>query len=87
MSPVLEQPTVEGKEVITLTVNPALNRLKPYRTAGGRFYLRAGKDKKDATGRELIRIAQAAGELHYDESPALGTSLGDLSMPRVLRVS
>lgn len=37
-----------------------------YRTAGGRFYVRSGKDKKDATGRELMRIAQAAGELHYD---------------------
>ena len=60
---------------------PALNRLKPYRTAGGRFYIRVGKDKKDATGRELVRIAEAAGELHYDESPVLGASLADLSLP------
>jgi len=80
VSPVLLQHTVEGKAVITLTVDPALNRLKPYRTAGGRFYLRAGKDKKDATGRELIRIAQATGELHYDECPVFGTGLADLSM-------
>ena len=79
VSPVLEQHVIEGREIIVLTVMPALNRSKPYRTAGGRFYLRVGRDKKDATGRELVRIAQAAGELHYDESPVWGTTLNDLS--------
>jgi len=81
ISPVIEQHTVEGHDIIVLIVRPELNRLKPYRTAGGRFYIRTGKDKKDATGRELIRIAQAAGELHYDESPVLGTSVAALSLP------
>jgi ATP-dependent DNA helicase RecG len=28
-----------------------------------------------------VRIAQAAGELHYDESPVLGATLADLSLP------
>ena len=79
ISPVLEQYTVEGRDIVALTVMPALNRLKPYRTAGGRFYLRVGQDKKDATGRELVRIAQAAGELHYDESPVWEATLGDLA--------
>ncbi len=63
-----------------MTVLRELNRHKPYRTAGGRFYIRVGKDKKDATGRELIHIAQAAGELHYDETPVIGASLSDFSM-------
>ena len=27
-----------------------------------------------------MRIAQASGELHYDESPVLGTTLADLSL-------
>jgi len=80
ISPVIEQYTVSGQDIIVLTVRPELNRSKPYRTAGGRFYIRTGKDKKDATGRELIRIAQAAGELHYDESPVYGTGLADLSL-------
>lgn len=80
ISPILEQVTVEGKDLIVLTVKPDLNRQKPYRTAGGRFYVRVGRDKKDATGRELLRIAQAAGELHYDESPVWGTTLADFSM-------
>ena len=79
VSPVLEQHRIEDREIVVLTVMPALNRSKPYRTAGGRFYLRVGRDKKDATGRELVRIAQAAGELHYDESPVWGTTLNDLS--------
>lgn len=80
VSPVLEQHTVEGRDLVALTVTPALNRLKPYRTAGGRFYLRVGRDKQDATGRELLRIAQAAGELHYDESPVWGARPGDLAL-------
>lgn len=81
VSPVLEQHTFEGREIIALTIKPELNRQKPYRTAGGRFYIRVGRDKQDATGRELMRIAQAAGELHYDESPVLGAGLAALSLP------
>jgi ATP-dependent DNA helicase RecG len=81
ISPIIEQFSLIGRPVLAVTIKPALNRLKPYRTAGGRFYLRVGRDKKDATGRELVRIAQAAGELHYDESPVLGAGLADLSLP------
>ncbi|MCP4398730.1 MAG: hypothetical protein GY801_15705 [bacterium] len=81
VSPVMTQQTIDGKEIIVLTVASELNRFKPYRTAGGRFYIRSGKDKKDATGRELMRIAQSAGELHYDESPVIGAGLQELSMP------
>ncbi|MCZ7636136.1 MAG: putative DNA binding domain-containing protein [Verrucomicrobia bacterium] len=81
VSPVLEQHELAGKTVLSLAVRPELNRQKPYRTAGGLFYVRVGRDKQDATGRELVRIAQAAGELHYDESPVLQTSVQDLSMP------
>ncbi len=80
ISPVIQQQTIRGKEVVVLTILPALNQFKPYRTAGGRFYIRSGKDKKDATGRELVRIAQAAGELHYDESPVIGASLQHFSI-------
>ncbi len=79
VSPVMEIFSVDEKSIIVLTVDPAFNGQKPYRTAGGRFYLRVGRDKRDATGRELIRIAQASGELHYDESPVLGTELEDIS--------
>lgn len=39
------------------------------------------EDKRDATGRELMRIAQAAGELHYDESPVMGAGLDQFSLP------
>lgn len=80
ISPIIEQLSLDGRTILALSVRTALNRLKPYRTAGGRFYVRVGRDKQDATGRELMRIAQAAGELHYDESPVLGAGLGELSM-------
>lgn len=77
--PGLEEVMVEGQIVIILDVLPALNRQKPYSTQGGRFYVRVGADKKDATGRELVRIAQSAGELHYDESPVRGAELSAFS--------
>ena len=65
VSPTIEEQILSGVPIMVLRVAPELNRLKPYRTAGGRFYIRVGRDKKDATGRELIRIVQAAGELYY----------------------
>lgn len=79
ITPGLEQVAVEGRIVVVLDVSPELNRQKPYSTQGGRFYLRVGADKRDATGRELIRVAQSAGELHYDESPVRGAELSSLS--------
>ncbi len=85
ISPVLEQYSLEGRDILALRVMPNLNLLKPYRTAGGQFYLRAGRDKQDATGRELIRIAQAAGELHYDESPVWGAGLDELNLDAFAR--
>ncbi|MFZ2420680.1 MAG: ATP-binding protein, partial [Anaerolineae bacterium] len=36
VSPIIEQLVLAGRTVLALTVKPALNRLKPYRTAGGR---------------------------------------------------
>jgi ATP-dependent DNA helicase RecG len=81
VSPVLDTVREGEQDVLVLQVRPDLNAQKPYRTAGGRFYVRVGRDKRDATGRELIRIAQATGELHYDESPVWGTSLDDLHLP------
>ena len=80
VSPMIETFSIDGKSIVVLTVNPIFNGLKPYRTAGGRFYIRIGRDKRDATGRELVRIAQASGELHYDESPVVGTDLDDFSL-------
>jgi len=80
VSPMIETFSIDGKSIVVLTVNPIFNGMKPYRTAGGRFYIRISRDKRDATGRELVRIAQASGELHYDESPVVGTDLDDFSL-------
>lgn len=77
--PGIETITLDDKTIVALDVVADLNRQKPYSTQGGRFYIRVGTDKKDATGRELIRIAQSAGELHYDESPVRGALPATLS--------
>lgn len=81
ITPGLAAIALDGRTVIVVDVEPGLNRQKPYSTQGGRFFLRVGTDKKDATGRELIRIAQSAGELHYDETPVRGAGLDALSHP------
>jgi len=78
--PIIEQYSINNKEILIINIAKNLNSQKPYRTASGRFYIRTGKDKKDATGRELVRIAQASGELHYDESPVLQSDLNDFSL-------
>ena len=79
ITPGLAPVVIAGRTVVVVDVEPGLNRQKPYSTQGGRFYLRVGTDKKDATGRELVRIAQSAGELHYDETPVRGAGLDALS--------
>lgn len=79
--PGLEEISIANQVIVILTILPDLNRQKPYSTQGGRFYVRVGPDKKDATGRELIRIAQSAGELHYDESSVRGAEVSTLSEP------
>jgi len=75
----IEQVPINDKIIVVLELLPELNRQKPYSTQGGRFYIRIGTDKKDATGRELVRIAQSAGEMYYDESPVRGAELSSLS--------
>jgi ATP-dependent DNA helicase RecG len=53
ISPVLETLTLQGHTTLALTVKPELNRQKPYRTVGGRFYVRVGRDKKMRRGASL----------------------------------
>ncbi|MFN8495463.1 MAG: putative DNA binding domain-containing protein [Caldilineaceae bacterium] len=76
--PLIETIEIEKKAVVILEVRGVH---KPYRTKGGRYYVRAGPSKQDASPQELLRLAQRAGAYHFDEAPVPGTSLADLDWP------
>lgn len=76
--PLIETVEIDGHRVVVLE---ARGVHKPYRTKGGRYYVRAGPSKQDASPQELLRLAQRAGAYHFDEAPVPGTSLADLDWP------
>lgn len=73
--PLIESIEIDGQLVIVLEVR---GPHKPYRTKGGRYYVRVGPTKQDASPQELLRLAQRAGAYHFDETPVLGTDEADL---------
>jgi ATP-dependent DNA helicase RecG len=73
--PLIEAVEVEGQVVVVLEVR---GPHKPYRTKGGRYYVRVGPTKQDASPQELLRLAQRAGAYRFDETPVPGTSEVDL---------
>lgn len=76
--PLIETFEIEARAVVVLEVRGVH---KPYRTKGGRYYVRAGPSKQDASPQELLRLAQRAGAYHFDETPVPGSSIADLDWP------
>lgn len=77
--PRIEVVEVEGRLVVVLEVVQGPH--KPYRTKGGRYYVRVGSTEQDASPQELLRLVQRAGAFHFDETPVPGTSKADLDWP------
>ena len=73
--PLIEAVEVESRPVIVLEVR---GPHKPYRTKGGRYYVRVGPTKQDASPQELLRLVQRAGAFRFDETPVPGTGVADL---------
>lgn len=76
--PLIENVEIDGQVVVVLEVRGVY---KPYRTKGGRYYIRVGPSKQDASPQELLRLAQRAGSYRFDEAPVPGTSEADLDWP------
>ena len=76
--PLIENVEIDGQVVVILDVRGVY---KPYRTKGGRYYIRVGPSKQDASPQELLRLAQRAGSYRFDEAPVPGTSEADLDWP------
>jgi ATP-dependent DNA helicase RecG len=64
-----------GRRIVALEVN---GKRPPYRTLDGRFFVRVGAEKREASPEELATLFDEARPLSYESLPALGASLSDI---------
>ena len=64
-----------GRRIIALDV---LGRNRPYRTRDGRFYIRIGAEKREASREELSSLIDESRPVRYENVPAIGASLADI---------
>jgi ATP-dependent DNA helicase RecG len=64
-----------GRRVVALDVE---GRRRPYRTRDGRFYIRVGSEKREATRSELSALLDEARPFGYENVPALGSEMADI---------
>lgn len=64
-----------GLRIVALDVD---GRRRPYRTRDGRFFLRLGSEKREATREELSRLMDEARPLGFENVPVIGSSVDDI---------
>jgi ATP-dependent DNA helicase RecG len=64
-----------GRRIVALDVD---GRRRPYRTRDGRFYLRLGSEKREASREELSALIDEARPLRYENVPVPGASVEDI---------
>ena len=64
-----------GRRILALDVN---GKRRPYRTGDGRFFVRVGSEKREASPEELATLLDDARPLAYESLPALGASVSDI---------
>jgi ATP-dependent DNA helicase RecG len=64
-----------GRRIVALDVDA---RRRPYRTRDGRYFLRFGADKREATREELGALLDDARPVFYENVPALGATIADI---------
>src|SRR5215210_2894842 len=64
-----------GRRIVALDVE---GKRRPYRTRDGRFYIRIGSEKREASREELSSLIDEARPLRYENVPAIGASLADI---------
>ena len=64
-----------GTRLVALYVE---GRHRPYRTRDGRFYLRVGAEKREATREELSELMDEARPARYENVPVAGATLRDI---------
>ena len=64
----------DGRRIVTLDIN---GRNRPYRTIDGKFFLRIGTEKREATRDELSKLLDEVRPLYYENIPVSGFSERD----------
>ncbi|HEU4711849.1 MAG TPA: RNA-binding domain-containing protein [Pyrinomonadaceae bacterium] len=64
-----------GRRIVALDVE---TKRRPYRTRDGRFYLRIGAEKREASREEISALLDEARPLRYEAVPALGATMLDI---------
>jgi ATP-dependent DNA helicase RecG len=64
-----------GRRIVALDV---VGRNRPYRTRDGRFYIRVGSEKREASREELSALIDEARPVRYENVPAIGAALTDI---------
>ena len=64
-----------GRRIVALDVE---GKRRPYRTRDGRFYLRIGAEKREASREELSALLDEARPLRYESVPSLGATIIDI---------
>src|SRR4026209_2209427 len=64
-----------GRRIVALEIE---TKRRPYRTRDGRFYLRIGAEKREASREEISTLLDEARPLRYESVPALGAAMADI---------
>jgi ATP-dependent DNA helicase RecG len=64
-----------GRRIVTLEVE---GKRRPYRTHDGRFYLRIGSEKREATPEEVSNLLTESRPVGFETMPALGAAISDI---------
>ena len=64
-----------GRRIVALDV---VGRNRPYRTRDGRFYIRVGSEKREASREELSSLIDEARPVRYENVPTIGATLADI---------
>jgi ATP-dependent DNA helicase RecG len=64
-----------GRRIVALDIE---GKRRPYRTRDGRFYIRIGAEKREASREELSALLDEARPLRYENVPALGATIEDI---------
>jgi ATP-dependent DNA helicase RecG len=64
-----------GRRIVALDIE---SKRRPYRTRDGRFYLRIGAEKREASREEISSLLDEARPLRYEDVPALGSTITDI---------
>lgn len=64
-----------GRRIVALDIE---SKRRPYRTRDGRFYLRIGAEKREASREEISSLLEESRPIRYEDVPALGSTMDDV---------